>query len=52
MKSAELSTRTLKRSRGEASTTTATSGIMPVAKETFVDLTATVDPFGGTDHSC
>ena len=52
MKSVEPSTRTLKRSRGEASTTTATSGIMPVAKETFVDLTAIVDPFGGTDHSC
>nr|POE81772.1 hypothetical protein CFP56_19971 [Quercus suber] len=49
MKSAEPSTRTSKRSRGEASTTAPTSGAMLAAEETFVDLTAVVDPFGGAN---
>ena len=52
MKSAKPSTRTLKRSRGEASTIAPTSGIMSVTEETFADPITTVDPFGGTDHSC
>ena len=49
MKSAEPSTRTSKRSRGEAFTTAPASGTMLAAKETFVDPTVIVDPFGGTD---
>ena len=47
MKSAEPSTGTSKRSRGEASTATPASGAMPATEETFVDPTATVDPSGG-----
>ena len=49
MKSVEPSTGTSKRSRGEVFTTTPTSGAMPATKETFVDSTAIVDPFGGTE---
>ena len=49
MKSAKPSTRTLKRSRGEASTIAPTSGIMPVTEETSVDPITAVDPSGGVD---
>ena len=49
MNNAEPSTRTLKRSRGDASTTSPASSAMPTAKETFVDLIAAVDPSGGAD---
>ena len=49
MKSAEPSIGRLKRLRGEASTTTPTSSTMSTVEETFVDLTTTVDLFGGVD---
>ena len=49
MKSVEPCTGTSKRLQGEASTTTPTSGTMSVVEETFVDLTTTVDLFGGVD---
>ena len=50
MKSAEPSTGTSKRSRGEALTIAPTSGNMLAAEKTFVDLTAAVDPSGGADN--
>ena len=43
MKSAEQSTGTSKRPRGDAATT---SGTMPATEETFVDLTVAMDPAG------
>ena len=46
MKSVEPCTGTSKRLQGEASTTTPTFGAMPVADETSVDSTATVEPSG------
>ena len=49
MKSVEPSTGTLKRLQGEASTIAPASGIMLVAKETFVDPTAAMDPSSGAD---
>ena len=49
MKSAKPSTRTLKRSRGEASTIAPTSSIMPATEETSVDPITAVDPSGGAD---
>ena len=49
MNSAEPSTRTLKRSRGEASTTASASSAMFAVDETSVDLTAAVDPSGGAN---
>ena len=49
MKSAKPSTRTLKRSRGEAYTIAPTSGIMPVIEETSVDPITAVDPSSGAD---
>ena len=49
MKSAKPSTRTLKRSRGEASTIAPTSGIMSVTEETSADPITAVDPSGGDD---
>ena len=49
MKSVEPSTRTSKRSRGEALTTTLTYGAMLVVEEMFVDPTAAVDPSGGAE---
>ena len=51
MKNVEQSTATSKRSRGEASTATLTSNAMPVAEETFEDLTIVVDPSGGADNA-
>ena len=49
MKSAEPSTRTSKRSRGEASSTAPTSGAMPATEEVHVDPTTVVDPFSDDD---
>ena len=49
MKSAKPSTGTLKRSRGEASTTAHAFGTMPTTEETFVDPTVAVDPSGGAN---
>ena len=49
MKSAKPSTRTLKRSRGEASTIAPTFGIMSVTEETSADPITVVDPSGGAD---
>ena len=49
IKSAEPSTGTSKRSRGEAFTTFPASGTMSAAEETFVDPTAAMDPSGGAD---
>ena len=49
IKSAKPSTGTSKRSQGEASTATPASGTMPIAKETFVDPTTTMDPSSGVD---
>ena len=46
MKSAEPSTRTSKRPRGEAFTTAPASGDMSAAEEVHVDPTAVVDPSG------
>ena len=46
MKSAKPSTRTSKRPRGDASTT---SGAMPAAEETYVDPTVAMDPAGHAD---
>ena len=46
MKSAEPSTGTSKRPRGDASTT---SSAMPVVEETYVDSTVVVDPVGHED---
>ena len=51
MKSVEPSIGSSKRSRGAASTTASGSGAMRAAKETFVDPTAVVDPFGGADDA-
>ena len=50
IKSAEPSTGTSKRSRGEASTTTSSSGAMPAAEEVHVDPTAAMDPSGDDYH--
>ena len=49
MKSVELSIRTSKRSRGEATTATLAFGNMPAAEEVHVDPTTTVDPSGDDD---
>ena len=49
MKSVEQSTGTSKRLRGEAFTTAFASGTMLAIEETFMGLTAVVDPFGGAD---
>ena len=49
IKSAEPSTGTSKRSRGENFTIAPTIGTIPAAEGTFVDLTAAVDPFGGAN---
>jgi len=51
MKSVKPSTGTLKRSRGEASTTASAFGTMPTAEETFVDLTTAVDPSSSADDA-
>ena len=50
MKSAEPSTGTSKRSKGEASTTASSSGAMPAAEEVHVDPTVAMDPSGDDDH--
>ena len=50
MKSAEPSTGTSKRSKGEASTTASSSEAMPTTEEVHVDPTAAMDPFGDDDH--
>ena len=49
MKSAEPSTGTSKRPRGEASTAALASGDIPTAKEVHVDPIATMDPFSDDD---
>ena len=49
MKSAEPSTGTSKRSRGEASSTAPTSGAMPTTDEVHVDPTTIMDPFSDDD---
>ena len=49
MKSAEPSTRTSKRPRGDASSIAPTSGVQPAAKEIHVDPTATVDLISDDD---
>ena len=49
MKSAEPSTRTSKRSRGEATVAASASGAMPIAKAVHVDPTAAVDPSSDDD---
>ena len=49
MKSAEPSTGTSKRPRGEASTATPTSSDMPTAKEVHMNPIATMDPSSDDD---
>ena len=49
MKSFELNTRTLKRSRGEATIVAPAFSDMHAAKEVHVDPTATVDPSSDED---
>ena len=49
MKSVEQCTRTSKKPRGDASTTTPTSGDQPAVEEVHVDPTAVVDPAGDDD---
>ena len=49
MKSAEPSTGTSKRSRGEATVAASASGAMPIAKAVHVDPTAAVDPSSDDD---
>ena len=49
MKSAEPSTGTSNRPRGDASSTTLASSDQPIAEEVHVDPTSAVDPTGDND---